>query len=90
MSTFHYLEEDDLYIIDTPGFREFNLMEINKDELKFYFPEFEGLESCKFNNCQHIHELGCTVLDAVEKDEIYERRYDSYLRILDTLPKSDT
>ena len=30
MSTFHYLEDDDLYIIDTPGFREFNLMEISK------------------------------------------------------------
>ena len=90
MSIFHYLEDDDLYIIDTPGFREFNLMEISKDELKFYFPEFEGLESCKFSNCQHIHEVGCVVLDALDNGDINERRYDSYLRILDTLPKSET
>ena len=90
MSTMHYLDDMDLCIIDTPGVREFNLMDVNKEELKYYFPEFEGIEPCRFNNCRHVNEAGCVVLDKVESGEIYLRRYDSYLRMLDTVPKAES
>ena len=89
MSTMHYLDDMDLCIIDTPGVREFNLMDVNKEELKYYFPEFVELEPCRFSNCKHVNEAGCVVLDKVESGEIYLRRYDSYLRMLDTVPKAD-
>ena len=89
MSTMHYLEDMDLCIIDTPGVREFNIMDVNKDQLKYYFPEFEEQEPCRFNNCKHVQEAGCVILDKVEEGEIYLRRYDSYLRMLDTVPKAD-
>ena len=65
-------------------------MEISKDDLKFYFPEFEELNNCKFSDCKHVHEVGCKVLQALEDGQIRERRYESYLRILETLPKSET
>ena len=73
-------------IIDTPGMREFGLIDVTKQELSHYFPEMrERLVNCQFNNCQHINEPGCAIKEAVVNGEINEDRYVSYVNILDSL-----
>jgi ribosome biogenesis GTPase len=75
--------ENDTFLIDTPGIKEFGLMEIEKEEISHYFPEMRALlGQCKFNNCMHINEPGCTILKAVEKGDIGSSRYKSYLSML--------
>jgi ribosome biogenesis GTPase len=73
-------------IIDTPGMREFGLVDISKQELSHYFPEMrERLNNCQFNNCLHINEPGCAIKQAVADGEITEDRYVSYYNILDSV-----
>ncbi|MEO8569723.1 MAG: ribosome small subunit-dependent GTPase A [Ginsengibacter sp.] len=73
-------------IIDTPGLREFALMDFEKEELSHYFPEMKELiNECRFNNCMHIEEPGCAVKKAVEEGKISSERYISYLTILDSI-----
>lgn len=73
-------------IIDTPGLREFGLMDIEPPELGIYFMEFGRLSSkCSFSPCTHDHEPGCEIKKQVEKGNISEERYVSYLNILSTL-----
>jgi ribosome biogenesis GTPase len=75
-------------IIDTPGLREFALMDIEKNELSHYFPEMKALvNECRFNNCMHIDEPGCAVKQAIEEGKISADRYISYLNILGTIDK---
>jgi len=72
------------FIIDTPGIKEFGLVNMDKYEVSHYFPEMRRyLGQCKFNNCLHINEPGCKVLQALENGEITQSRYKSYLSILD-------
>ncbi len=67
-------------LIDTPGIRELGIVDIEKTELSHFFPEMRYyLNKCRFNNCRHINEPGCVVLDAVEQGDIEESRYESYL-----------
>ncbi len=71
-------------IIDTPGIRGFGVVEIDKEELGNYFPEFfERKQECKFNNCFHINEPQCAIKEALEDSEIAWSRYKSYLQILE-------
>jgi ribosome biogenesis GTPase len=71
-------------IIDTPGIRGFGVVDMGKDELGDYFPEFFALkDQCKFNNCLHKDEPHCAVKDALDNDEIAWSRYKSYLQMLD-------
>lgn len=71
-------------IIDTPGIRGFGIVEMEKYEIKGYFPEFFALEEqCKFNNCLHKEEPYCAVKIALEEDKIAWSRYKSYLQILE-------
>jgi ribosome biogenesis GTPase len=73
-------------IIDTPGMREFALMDIEEHELSHYFPEMKALiNECRFNNCIHIEEPGCAVKKAVEEGRISSERYISYLNILSSI-----
>jgi ribosome biogenesis GTPase len=75
-------------IIDTPGIREFGLVDISRQELSHYFPEMRNrLNNCQFNNCLHVNEPGCAVKRAVEAGEIPEERYLSYCAILDSIGK---
>ncbi|MBI5373354.1 MAG: ribosome small subunit-dependent GTPase A [Sphingobacteriales bacterium] len=75
-------------IIDTPGMREFGLVDIGKAELSHYFPEMrDRLNGCQFNNCLHMNEPGCAIKEAVRKGEIHEDRYVSYAGILDSIEK---
>jgi ribosome biogenesis GTPase len=69
-------------LIDTPGIRELGVIDIEKQELGHFFPEMrERMHNCRFNNCRHINEPGCAVLDALEEGDIAPSRYDSYLSI---------
>lgn len=71
-------------IIDTPGIKGFGIVEVDKEELGGYFPEFFKLkEYCKFNNCLHIEEPHCAVKEAVAEEEIASSRYRSYLQIIE-------
>ena len=73
-------------IIDTPGMREFGLVDISKQELSHYFPEMRSrLNDCQFNNCQHINEPGCAIKKAVDEEKINIDRYVSYCTILDSI-----
>jgi ribosome biogenesis GTPase len=75
-------------IIDTPGIREFGLVNIKKQELSHYFPEMLPLiNDCQFNNCLHINEPGCAVKQAVAGGTITEDRYVSYYNILESIEK---
>lgn len=73
-------------IIDTPGMREFGLVDISRQELSHYFPEMARLiNDCQFNNCLHINEPGCAVKKAVEAGTIHEERYFSYYKLLESI-----
>ena len=75
-------------IIDTPGMREFGLVDIQKQELSGYFPEMKNrLANCQFNNCLHVNEPGCAIKKALEEGLLYEERYISYYNILESIEK---
>lgn len=72
------------FVIDTPGIRGFGLIDFGREELFHYFPDiFKVSDSCKFNNCLHLNEPDCAVRAAVEKGEIFDSRYYSYLSLLE-------
>ncbi|OBX25202.1 ribosome biogenesis GTPase [Gelidibacter algens] len=71
-------------IIDTPGIKGFGVVDMDKEEIGDYFPEFFALkQDCKFNNCLHVEEPNCAVKEALDRDEISFSRYRSYLQILE-------
>ena len=73
----------DARIIDTPGIKGFGIVDMEKDEIGDYFPEFFELKSqCKFNNCLHLDEPKCAVKKALENEEIAWSRYRSYVQML--------
>ncbi len=77
---------EDTYLMDTPGFSSLYLEGIEKENLKYYFPEFSPYENqCRFNGCVHIHEPGCVVKDALERGEISRMRYDDYCLFFEEL-----
>ncbi len=71
------------YIIDTPGIREFGVLEFDRYEISHFFPEiFRASSGCKFNNCLHLNEKDCAVINAVEEGKIAQSRYAGYISIL--------
>ena len=74
------------YLIDTPGIREFGLWDLDRETLRDYFPEFETpAELCRFTNCTHVHEPDCEVKEAVERGEVHQARYETYVRLWEDL-----
>jgi len=72
------------YIIDTPGIKAFGMLEMEAWEISHYFPEIFKISShCQYNNCSHTHEPECAVKIAVEKNEIAQSRFISYLGLLE-------
>lgn len=71
-------------LIDSPGFNDFGLIDVSAAELAAYFPGFEkaGRETCRFRDCKHQTEPGCTVTDLVNRQQIKEERYTTYCQIL--------
>jgi ribosome biogenesis GTPase len=75
--------EEGARIIDTPGIKGFGLVDMEKEEIGDYFPEFFALKGeCKFNNCLHLDEPNCAVKDALERDEVAWSRYKSYVAMV--------
>ncbi|MFW6019248.1 MAG: ribosome small subunit-dependent GTPase A [Bacteroidales bacterium] len=71
------------YVIDTPGIKELGLIDLEKQELRLFFPEMLKItDQCRFHNCTHVHEPGCAVKNAVENGKIYRFRYQNYLNML--------
>lgn len=70
------------YVADTPGLKALALWDIAPEELDGYFPELRALvDRCQFNDCTHVHEPGCAVLQALQAGNIHPQRYQSYLRM---------
>jgi ribosome biogenesis GTPase len=74
------------YLIDTPGIKEFGMVDFTAQELSHFFPEMRAvLHDCRFANCTHRHEPGCAVKQSVDDGRISPERYQNYLSILDDL-----
>ncbi|MBQ6071240.1 MAG: ribosome small subunit-dependent GTPase A [Bacteroidales bacterium] len=72
------------YMMDTPGIKEFGLIQYSKEEIRDYFPEIRAYNNqCRFDDCTHVHEPDCAVMKAVEQGLIAETRYLNYLAILE-------
>ncbi|CAM3295563.1 ribosome small subunit-dependent GTPase A [Zobellia roscoffensis] len=70
-------------IIDTPGIKGFGIVDMEKEEIGDYFPEFFELKGeCKFNNCLHLDEPKCAVKEALENEEVAWSRYRSYVQMV--------
>lgn len=70
------------FIFDTPGFSSLYAGEMEKETLKDYYPEFREYEGCcRFQGCDHIHEPGCAVKEALSDGRIHPRRYESYTEL---------
>lgn len=76
-----FLLPNESILIDSPGIREFQLWEDENFStgLAGYFGEIE--EKCKFNDCSHLHETGCAVIEAVKAGIISEANYNNYQKM---------
>lgn len=74
------------YAVDTPGFREFQPVDLSPPELGRHYPEFrEWIARCRYKDCLHRTEPGCAVQEAVRGGMIPKMRYDNYLQVLSAL-----
>jgi ribosome biogenesis GTPase len=77
---------EETYLVDTPGFSSLYLLDMEEDEVKDYFPEFQKYENqCRFLGCRHIHEPDCAVKQALEMGKISKIRYENYLGVFQEL-----
>lgn len=77
---------ENTYLMDTPGFSSLYLTDMEEQELKDYFREFQKYEGqCRFQGCRHIHEPGCAVKEALANQEISSLRYEDYLGLHEEL-----
>lgn len=79
-----FMLDDVTYVIDTPGIKEWGLVDMNKQEISDYFPEMREVRlSCKFQSrCIHINEPKCAVMEAVQRGVIAESRYHNYVSMV--------
>jgi len=78
------------YVVDTPGIREFGLWDMEERDIGHWFRDIEPLvHDCKFNDCLHENEPHCAVKAAVERGDLPAARYESYLRILESIRNPD-
>ncbi len=78
------------YLVDTPGIREFGVRDVHPKDLAHFFPEMlPYVNECKFPDCTHDHEPGCAIQAAVDRNAVHPARYDSYLRILESLQEEE-
>ena len=77
-----YFLDDETRVIDTPGIRQLGLWKLGREQLRWYFPEFDPwAPDCRFSDCSHLHEPSCAVKAAVRTGEISALRYDTYERL---------
>ena len=76
------------YVFDTPGFTSFDILDVEEDELADYYPEIAKYSGgCRFDNCRHIKEPDCAVIEAVEEGKISQARYKSYVSNIEEIRK---
>jgi ribosome biogenesis GTPase len=81
-----FLSEDDIRIIDTPGIKDFGIVESDKSEIQNGFREIKKLRHlCRFNDCNHVDEPECAILKALNDSNVRESRYYNYLAIRESL-----
>ncbi len=79
-----FLGDQGSKIIDTPGIKDFGMVQTEPNQVSHYFPEMRSrLSECKYSNCLHTEEPDCQILKAVENQEIAVTRYVNYLSILE-------
>jgi ribosome biogenesis GTPase len=72
------------FVVDTPGLREFAVLDLASDVLIAAFSEIAAVTGdCRFNDCSHVHEPGCAVRAAVDTGDVDAERYASYLKLRD-------
>ena len=77
---------DDTYLVDTPGFTSLYLMDMEAQDLRHYYPEFDEYEGkCRFDGCVHLREPGCAVRGALEEGKISRIRYKNYSELFEEL-----
>ncbi len=82
------IEVSNGYIVDTPGFSTLDVTFIDKDDLRYCFPDFDEYNNeCKYRGCLHHKEPGCAVKEAVEEGKINRYRYEFYIRTLEEILK---
>lgn len=75
-------------LVDTPGIKAFGLNGLKQPDLVWYYPDLSALASkCRFDNCRHLDEPGCTVQAAVKNGAVSNSRYQSYCKIMTELPE---
>ena len=84
------IEIEEGYLVDSPGFSNIDISFMDKENLRYSFPEFEEYNhSCKFRGCLHNKEPQCAVKKALSEGEINEYRYNFYIRILEELQEGE-
>jgi len=82
--------DENTYLMDTPGFSSLYIEDMDKEELKQYFPEFYPYEGqCRFQGCVHIHEPQCAVIQAKDEKKISGLRYQSYVDLFEELKEKE-
>lgn len=81
-----FVLDQESYIMDTPGFSSLQLFDMEKEELKDFYPEFKEYEgSCRFRGCVHMSEPGCSVKEALAAGKISDVRYHNYMVLYEEL-----
>lgn len=82
-------EKHGTMIFDTPGFTSFDILEAEEEELQHLYPEMTGfLGGCRYHNCKHLSEPGCSIRQAVEEGKIAIERYESYKSQMEEIRKA--
>lgn len=81
-----FVLDQESYIMDTPGFSSLQLFDMEKEELKNFYPEFRKYEAgCRFRGCAHVSEPGCSVKEALAAGKISDVRYHNYTVLYEEL-----
>lgn len=84
-----FLEHNDTFFADTPGFSSLDVFDVKKEDLSCYYNEFSHYSGCKYINCVHINEPNCEIKKAVEENKINKIRYNNYLKIYNQLKEKE-